>query len=228
MPKLPELSTMDLAALLSSRICHDIISPVGAIANGLELLDEDNDPETSEIAMELIRASAKNASARLQFSRIAFGAAGSATADVDTGDAEKVALGYFDNEKKTNLEWIGERAYMQKDKVKLLLNLLLISLGAIPRGGLVKAEIIDPNGTPKFIITATGTKARVPPAFLDLLSGTFEDHIDAHAIQPIYTLKLAEAAKMEVSVVLEGESVVFTAQKAESESVSETKSESEA
>ena len=214
MPKLPKLEAMDLAALLSSRICHDIISPVGAIANGLELLDEDLDPETSEIAMDLIRSSAKNASARLQFSRIAFGAAGSATADVDTGDAEKVARGYFDNEKKTDLEWVGERAYMQKEKVKLLLNLLLISLGAIPRGGLVHAEIIDPNGTPKLVITATGPKARVPPAFLDLLSGTFAEHIDAHAIQPIYTLMLAESAKMEVKVVLEGESVVFTAESA--------------
>ncbi|MBL4598605.1 MAG: histidine phosphotransferase [Rhizobiaceae bacterium] len=214
MPKLPKLEAMDLAALLSSRICHDIISPVGAIANGLELLDEDLDPETSEIAMELIRSSAKNASAKLQFSRIAFGAAGSATADVDTGDAEKVARGYFDNEKKTNLEWVGERTYMQKEKVKLLLNLLLISLGAIPRGGLVHAEIIDPNGTAKLVITATGPKARVPPAFLDLLSGTFAEHIDAHAIQPIYTLMLAESAKMEVKVVLEGESVVFTAESA--------------
>lgn len=214
MPKLPKLDALDLGALLSSRICHDIISPVGAIANGLELLDEDSDPETNEIAMELIRASAKNASARLQFSRIAFGAAGSATADVDTGDAEKVARGYFDNEKKTDLEWIGERAYMPKNKVKLLLNLLLISLGAIPRGGLVKAEVIDPNGTPKLIITASGTRARVPPAFLDLLSGTFEEHIDAHAIQPIYTLMLAEAAGMEVTAVLIDESVIFTAENA--------------
>ena len=91
MPKLPDLAGMDLAALLCSRVCHDVISPVGAIANGIELLDEGADEDTAEIAMDLIRSSAKNASARLQFARIAFGAAGSAGAHIDTGDAEAVA-----------------------------------------------------------------------------------------------------------------------------------------
>jgi len=212
MNTLPSIDGMDLAALLCSRVCHDVISPVGAIANGLELLDEDNDTETKEIAMDLIRSSATNASAKLQFARIAFGAAGSAGADIDTGDAEAVARGYFNNEKKTELEWVGERALMPKNKVKLLLNLLLIALGAIPRGGKIRAEIVDPNGTPKLIITSTGIKARVPPTFLDLLNGTFEDHIDAHAIQPIYALNLALSAGMTVSVVLNGEDVVFTAE----------------
>ncbi|MFZ1813962.1 MAG: histidine phosphotransferase family protein [Rhizobiaceae bacterium] len=211
MPKLPEVSALDLGALLCSRVCHDIISPVGAISNGLELLDEDSDPETKEIAMGLIRSSATNASARLQFARIAFGAAGSAGADIDTGDAENVARGYFANEKKTNLEWEGQRALMPKNKVKLLLNMLLVGLGAIPRGGIVKAEIEDPNGTPKLRVTATGTSARVPPVFLDFLNGTFSEQLDAHAVQPLYTLKLAEAAGMEVKATLSGESVVFTA-----------------
>ncbi|MEM9331784.1 MAG: histidine phosphotransferase family protein [Pseudomonadota bacterium] len=211
MLKLPELAGLDLAALLCSRVCHDVISPVGAIANGIELLDEGADEETSEIAMDLIRSSAKNASAKLQFARIAFGAAGSAGAHIDTGDAEAVARAYFDNEKKTDLEWSGERALLAKNKVKFLLNLLLVGLGAIPRGGTVKVEIMDPNGEARFKITSNGMKARVPSAFLDLLNGTFEEAIDAHAIQPIYTLQLAKAAGLSVTAKLEGESVVFEA-----------------
>lgn len=211
MQKLPELAGMDLAALLCSRVCHDVISPVGAIANGIELLDEGADEETSEIAMDLIRSSAKNASARLQFARIAFGAAGSAGAHIDTGDAESVARSFFDNEKKTDIEWYGERALMAKNQVKLLLNLVLIGLSAIPRGGLVKVEIEDPNGSPKFRVTSSGVKGRVPPAFLDLLNGTFEETLDAHAIQPVYTLQLAEASQMEVTARLQGEDVVFQA-----------------
>ena len=211
MQKLPELTGMDLAALLCSRVCHDVISPVGAIANGIELLDEGADEETSEIAMDLIRSSAKNASARLQFARIAFGAAGSAGAHIDTGDAESVARSFFDNEKKTDIEWHGERALMAKNQVKLLLNLILIGLSAIPRGGLVKVEIEDPNGSPKFRITSSGVKGRVPPAFLVLLNGTFEETLDAHAIQPVYTLQLAQASQMEVTARLEGEDVVFLA-----------------
>lgn len=212
MPALPEISAMDLGALLCSRVCHDIISPVGAIANGLELLDEDaTDAETREIAMGLIRSSATNASARLQFARIAFGAAGSAGADIDTGDAQSVAAGYFANEKKTTLEWSGERSLMPKNKVKFLLNMLLVALHAIPRGGVVQASFEDPNGAAHFKIVATGKNARVPPVFLDLLNGTFEENLDAHAVQPLYALKLAESAGLEVTVSLADESVVFKA-----------------
>lgn len=211
MPNLPEVSALDLGALLCSRVCHDIISPVGAISNGLELLDEGSDAETAEIAMDLIRSSAGNASAKLQFARIAFGAAGSAGSDIDTGDAEAVAKGYFANEKKTELEWHGERALVAKNKVKLLLNMLLVALAAIPRGGVVKAEVIDPNGPVKYTVTATGQSARVPPVFLDFLNGSFGEQLDAHAVQPLYTLKLAEAASMSVSATLSGESVIFTA-----------------
>ena len=211
MQKLPELAGMDLAALLCSRVCHDVISPVGAIANGIELLDEGTDADTTEIAMDLIRASAKNASARLQFARIAFGAAGSAGAHIDTGDAEAVARAFFDNESKTDIVWNGERALLAKNKVKLLLNLTLISLGAIPRGGQIEVNIHDPNGNVGFSISAIGTKARVPHVFLALLNGEFEEAIDAHAVQSVYALKLAEESGMSVTAVLEGESVVFKA-----------------
>lgn len=211
MHKLPAIAGMDLAALLCSRVCHDVISPVGAIANGIELIDDGGDAETSEIAMDLIRSSAANASAKLQFARIAFGAAGSAGAHIDTGDAESVARAYFETEKKTELEWHGERALLAKNKVKFLLNLVLVGLGAIPRGGVVKVEIEDPNGEPRFKITSTGTNARVPPAFLDLLNGAFDEDVDAHAIQPIYTLQLAESSGLMVTARLEGENVVFQA-----------------
>src|SRR5690554_677879 len=97
------LTAPELAALLCSRVCHDIISPVGAINNGLELLEEGG---ADEDAMNLIRTSARNASARLQFARIAFGAAGSAGMQIDTGDAEAVATAYLKTE-KPDLEWIG-------------------------------------------------------------------------------------------------------------------------
>ena len=109
MGELFTLSAVDLAALLCSRVCHDIISPVGAINNGLELLDEGG---ADEDAMKLIRTSARNASARLQFARIAFGAAGSAGKLIDTGDAEAVATAFLQNE-KPELVWNGNRVCVQ-------------------------------------------------------------------------------------------------------------------
>ena len=214
MQHLPETSALDLAALLCSRVCHDIISPVGAIANGLELMDETDDQETKDVAFGLIRTSVTNASARLQFARIAFGAAGSAGADIDSGDAENVARAWFANEKKLSLEWHGERALMPKNKVKLLLNLLLVAAAAIPRGGVVRAEIEDANGAARLTVAATGVSARVPPVFLALLNGNFEEQLDAHAVQPLYTLKLAEEVGYEVSATLNGEGVVFKASRA--------------
>jgi histidine phosphotransferase ChpT len=138
--------------LLCSRVCHDIISPVGAINNGLELLEEGG---SDEDAMQLIRASAVNASARLQFARLAFGAAGSAGMQIDTGDAQNVATAFIRNE-KPELEWIGARALLPKNKVKLLLNLILIANGAIPRGGKITVQLDDLDTAPKFTLVATG------------------------------------------------------------------------
>lgn len=88
------LSALDLAALLCSRVCHDVISPVGAIVNGLEVLEEEKDESMRAFAEDLIRKSARQASARLQFARLAFGAAGSAGAAIDLGDAAQIAKGF--------------------------------------------------------------------------------------------------------------------------------------
>src|SRR3712207_9450321 len=89
------LDSLDLAALLCSRVCHDVISPVGAIVNGLEVLEDDSDASMREFALDLIQKSARQASARLQFARLAFGAAGVAGASLDLGEAAQVARGRF-------------------------------------------------------------------------------------------------------------------------------------
>src|SRR5258707_6051947 len=127
------LDGMDLAALLCSRVCHDVISPVGAIVNGLEVLEDEKEGEMHEYAIDLIKKSAAAASAKLQFCRLAFGAAGSVGASIDTGDAENVARGLITNE-RTTLVWDATRQLLAKNKVKLLLNLCLVAGANIPRG----------------------------------------------------------------------------------------------
>jgi len=202
------LSASELAALLCSRVCHDIISPVGAINNGLELLDEGG---TQEDAMALIRTSARNASARLQFARIAFGAAGSAGMQIDTGDAQSVATAFLKNE-KPELVWNGGRALLPKNKVKLLLNLVLVATGAIPRGGRITVTLEDLETAPKFSLAAAGPMVRVPPKFLELHSGNKpQEPIDAHTVQPYYTLLLAREAGMTISIRATAEEIVLAA-----------------
>ncbi len=202
------LSASDLSALLCSRVCHDLISPVGAINNGLELLDEGG---ADEDAMNLIRASARTASARVQFARIAFGAAGSAGVQIDTGDAQNVATAFMANE-KPEFSWTGERAYLPKHQVKMLLNLILVANAAIPRGGKMQVEVLTPTTAPHFRITVSGPMLRAPAKFVEMHAGRLpEDPIDAHSVQPYYTLLMASEAKMAVSVKVNAESIVFAA-----------------
>ena len=208
MGELVSLGAPELAALLCSRVCHDIISPVGAINNGLELLDEGG---ADEEAMGLIRASARNASARLQYARIAFGAAGSAGMQIDTGDAEAVASAYMANE-KPEFTWSGARSLLPKNQVKLLLNLLLIANAAIPRGGEISVTLDTSGDKPVFTLRATGKMMRVPPKFLELHSGQAPDEpIDAHAVQPYYTLLLAREAGMNIDIRASSDDIVLTA-----------------
>src|SRR5207244_11417498 len=97
----PAPDALELAALLCSRVCHDLISPVGAIVNGLEVLDDNPKPEDRDFALDLIRKCAKTASARLQFCRLAFGAAGSSSRQIDLRDAQAIAKGHITDGKIT-------------------------------------------------------------------------------------------------------------------------------
>lgn len=205
-----KIEALDFAALMCSRVCHDIISPVGAITNGLEVLDEEDGEEMKAFAFDLIRKSARTASAKLQFARLAFGAAGSAGAEVDLGDAETVAKRYMESE-KAELEWQAVRRLLPKNQVKLLLNLLLVSLHAIPRGGKVVVKVDGDLPHPVQRIEATGPSARIPPKVVNLLAGDVGEGLDAHAIQPFYAGSLARDAGLAVTVTLDGDTVVFEA-----------------
>jgi histidine phosphotransferase ChpT len=207
----PPLSALDLAALLCSRVCHDLISPVGAIVNGLEVLEEEKDEATKTFALDLIKKSATTASAKLQFCRIAFGAAGSAGAQIDTGDAEKISRGFLEDD-KTKLAWKLPRVLLAKNRVKLLLNMLLIAGQTIPRGGQLTVEPIGTGDTMGIKVTAAGTNAKVPPAVASLLAGEIGEGIDAHRIQPFYAGLLAKDCGAKTAMVMEGEAVVITAQ----------------
>jgi histidine phosphotransferase ChpT len=207
----PAPDALELAALLCSRVCHDLISPVGAIVNGLEVLDDNPKPEDREFALDLIRKSAKTASARLQFCRLAFGAAGSAGAQIDLGDAQTMARGHIEDGKIT-MTWNLPRVLLPKNRVKLLLNMLVIAQQTIPRGG---TFIIDPVGEGEamsFRVTAAGLNARVPQNIADVLSSpAAPPAADAHGVQPYYTRLLAQACGLKVSLTPEGENIVIAA-----------------
>lgn len=205
------IGALDLAALLCSRVCHDLISPVGAIVNGIEVMEEDKDEETKTFALDLIKKSAQQASAKLQFCRLAFGAAGSAGAQIELGDAEKAARGLLEDG-KTTLTWNLPRELLPKNRVKLLLNMLMIAAAAIPRGGTLKVDPIDGrDGGGGFTVTASGPNARLTATASELLAGSPAHSVDAHTIQPLYAGILARDCGLELSAKVEAETVVLTA-----------------
>jgi histidine phosphotransferase ChpT len=201
---------LDLAALLCSRVCHDLINPVGAIVNGLEVLDSSNKAEDRDFALDLIRKSAASTSSRLQFCRIAYGAAGSAGTQIDLGEAQKVARGHLEDE-KTKLTWNLPHLLMAKNRVKLLLNMLVIAQQAIPRGGELIAEPLGDGETMGFRIRATGQNAREPHDLAAQLNVTDLASVNAHAVQPFYTAQLAKACGLAIAVAAETDAVVVTA-----------------
>jgi histidine phosphotransferase ChpT len=205
------LDSLDLAALLASRVCHDVISPVGAIVNGLEVLEEEKDAEMRGHALALIKSSAAEASSRLQFCRLAFGAAGSKGSSIDTGDAEHVTRQLLADD-RTRLAWSVPRVLMAKNKVKLLLNLCLIADAAIPRGGDISVTANGEDENIGFHIEAKGVNARVAPGLAALLMGEPEEGvIDARSIQAYYTGLVARCSGLDVTLQLVGDVVTIDA-----------------
>ncbi len=199
------LSDLDLSALLCSRVCHDIISPVGAIANGLELMDDpETDAELKATALEMVRSSAKTATSKLKFCRIAFGASGSAAAHIDMGEAGDTAKAFVGDHKAT-LQWDAPRENRPKAEVKLLLNMVLLGLAGIPRGGVVTVTVDGKN----FAVRAKGERAKVPQAMADvLLDLTPLETLDARLVQPYYTKLLAESAGLSIGIAMDGDDTV--------------------
>ncbi len=212
---------LDLAALLCSRVCHDVIGPIGAIINGLEMLDEEQDTEIRGFALDLIKKSAGQASARLQFCRLAFGAAGSAGAAIDTSDAEMVARGLFDGE-RTELEWNVPPLRLPKNKVKLILNLCLIAALAIPRGGVIEVTLRGAPETARIRVAAKGANAKLGGHVPLLLAGA-PDHLPAgpQEIQPYYAGLVAKAANMILTMAADVDCVTIEAEPLSAEVVAE-------
>jgi len=210
-----ELKATDLAAMLCSRVCHDLINPVGAIGNGLEVLSDPSQAAMADGAQELIVNATRQARAKLEFARLAYGASSTAGTDFDTRECERVARLLFEIE-KADLDWQVPLILLPKHKAKLMMNMLLIASTAVPRGGVVTAKVEGPAGSEVFTFTAKSDpekrqKTLMPSGAEGLLSGTPEGGVDARGIQPFYTGILARMTDMDLKIAVEGDTFTFTA-----------------
>ncbi len=215
MAEIIELSAPDLAGMLCSRVCHDLINPVGAMGNGLQALEDPEQSSMQDLAKELVVNASKMALARLEFARLAYGASSTAGTEFDTRECERVAQLLFEVE-KADLDWKIAPVMVPKNKGKLLMNMLIIASGAVPRGGLVSVSLSGDAGKESIEIVASSDpdkkqKTLIPSGVEALLAGNPEDGVDARGIQPFYTGLLARLSDMELGMELDGSTLKFTA-----------------
>ncbi|MCY7280658.1 MAG: histidine phosphotransferase [Sphingomonas bacterium] len=163
------MNATDLASLLCSRLCHDLLSPVGAMNNGLELMADEQDPEMRERCMELLNESARASANKLKFFRLAFGAAGGFGETIDTHEAHSALVGLFGPEKRLELGWMVPGDALPKGAVKLLLNLALIAGDALVRGGRLDVGAERDDGRLEIVIRAEGQRILLDPSLRETL-----------------------------------------------------------
>ena len=169
------ISPVDFASLLCSRLCHDLLSPVGALNNGLELLADETDPAMKDRVLQLLTASATASANKLKFFRLAFGAAGGFGETVDTREARTAIEGLFSDNRKLALGWLVEEGALPKSAVKVLLNLALIAGDALVRGGKLDIGAESNDGMVEIVLRAEGPRVILDPELRTALTGAAPD-----------------------------------------------------
>ena len=177
----PRVNAVDLASLLCSRLCHDLMSPVGALNNGIELLGDETDPEMREKCLELLADSAQATANKLKFFRLAFGAGGGFAEEIDTTEAQAALEGLFGAEGKVELGWVVESEKLPKGAIKLLLNLALLAGDALVRGGRLDIGAARSNGEIELAVRAEGPRILLDPVLRETLATGGGEQIEPRA-----------------------------------------------
>ncbi|MXO66549.1 histidine phosphotransferase family protein [Altericroceibacterium endophyticum] len=164
-------SSTDLAALLCSRLCHDMLSPVGALTNGLELLSDEQDDDMRQRCFELLQQSAKTSTDKLKFFRLAFGAAGGFGEDVSVSEPESLISALAGNNGRISLNWGVEGDTLPKRAVKVLLNLASIAIESLPRGGTLDIAAERGADATELVVRAAGARISFDPRVGEALDG---------------------------------------------------------
>lgn len=176
------MKSHEFASLLCSRLCHDLLSPVGALNNGIELLADETDPEMRARCLDLLGESARASANKLKFFRLAFGAAGGFADNVDAREARLAIEGLIGSDGRIELGWMVNEQTMSKSALKVLLNLVLIAADALVRGGRLDVGAERQNGALEIVVRAEGTRIVLDPELKSVLLGeTAEDQIAPRA-----------------------------------------------
>ncbi len=207
-----KLTPSALSALLCARICHDLISPVGALSTAIEILDDESNADMHADALDLVRNSSKQANAKLKFLRLAFGAGGSAPGIIGIAELQTLAGDMF-AQGKAALQWQMLDTGIEKNQARLLLNMIMLGVQAVPRGGnVIISQLEKESGQTELVVAATGKRARLDVAVERTLIGKApEEGFDGRSIQPFYAGMMAREIGGSVSAAIADETVTITA-----------------
>jgi len=206
------MNAVDFASLLCSRLCHDLLSPVGALNNGIELLADEQDPEMRARCLSLLSDSARASANKLKFFRLAFGAAGGFGEAVDTREARAAIEGLYGSEGRIQLGWMVDDGAMNKTAIKVLLNLSLIAGDALVRGGRLDVGAEQVDGRVEIVVRAEGPRIILDPELRRALEGELaDDAVEPRAAAAWLVHQLVGAAGGETQVVTEDGVLLFGA-----------------
>ncbi|MEG3166024.1 histidine phosphotransferase family protein [Sphingomonas sp. PB2P19] len=200
------VSPVEFASLLCSRLCHDLLSPVGALNNGLELLADETDPAMRERCMELLADSARVSASKLKFFRLAFGAAGGFGEMVATDEARGAIEGLIAENRRIDFHWAVEEATMPKTAIKVLMNLALMASESLVRGGRMEIGGEDNEGHLEIVVKIEGARIVLDPE----IRRTLIEGEGVHTVTP-----RAAAAYMINTLVTEAGGTVLVSEPAE-------------
>lgn len=206
------VSALDLASLLCSRLCHDLLSPVGALSNGLELLADEKDPEMRQRCFELLEQSAKASADKLKFFRLAFGAAGGFGEQVPVAEARQLVDALAGSNGRVAVNWMFGVDSLAKPAVKTLLNLALIGLDALVRGGTLDIGAEVREGVAEIVVRAAGQRVAFDPAIGQALEGRLPSaELSSRTAPAAMVHQLAASVSGGVQVHVTAESLVLGA-----------------
>lgn len=163
---------LELASLLCSRLCHDLLSPVGALTNGLELLADEKDPDMRQRCFELLEQSAKTSADKLRFFRLAFGAAGGFGEMVPVDEPRALIDALAGANNRVTVNWALGGDTLPKAAVKVLLNLAQMGMDALVRGGTLDIAAEFRDGSSEIVVRASGPRIAFDPTIGAALDGT--------------------------------------------------------
>ncbi len=202
--------SIEFASLLCSRLCHDLLSPVGALNNGLELMADETDPEMRQRCLELLGDSARTSANKLKFFRLAFGSAGGFGDAVPTHEARVAIEGIFAGSGRVKIGWLVGEEMLEKLPVKVLLNLALIAGDALVRGGQLDIGAERRPGVTEIVVRGEGPKLVLDPDLRSALAGTLPaEGLGSRTAAAWMTRSLVTGAGGDIALSAPGEPILL-------------------